>query len=255
MTTASKRRASTCSRRSRPTSPTMSGWSRPRPTIAAPRIRSPWPSRCACASSASAATRSRARRPTASSWASAISLRDDAAEPGAVGRQSRAEPRRRRHLFGHRRGAIQGTLLGVPSMALSLALEADGQRRSGRAELGDADAPRRRARAPAARRRLAGRHRAQRQLSRLRARRGEGHRSRPSRASAIRACFASRTASIRAAMAYYWIGFERRSAKPPKDTDLWAVRSNLISVTPLCLDYTDESTRAELAKVSDGHGN
>ena len=49
--------------------------------------------------------------------------------------------------------------------------------------------------------------------------------------------------------AYYWIGFERRRAKPPKDTDLWAVRSNLISVTPLCLDYTDESTRAELAKV------
>ena len=44
--------------------------------------------------------------------------------------------------------------------------------------------------------------------------------------------------------AYYWIGFERRRAKPPKDTDLWAVRSNLISVTPLCLDYTDESTRA-----------
>ncbi|MGH6750373.1 MAG: 5'/3'-nucleotidase SurE, partial [Methyloceanibacter sp.] len=56
-------------------------------------------------------------------------------------------------------------------------------------------------------------------------------------------------------MAYYWIGFERRSAKPPKGTDLWAVRSNLISVTPLCLDYTDRTTRAELAKVLDGHGN
>ena len=49
--------------------------------------------------------------------------------------------------------------------------------------------------------------------------------------------------------AYYWIGIERRRAKPPQDTDLWAVRSNLVSVTPLCLDYTDQKTRAKLAKV------
>ena len=49
--------------------------------------------------------------------------------------------------------------------------------------------------------------------------------------------------------AYYWIGFERRRSKPPKGTDLFAVGSNLISVTPLCLDYTDQDTRAELAKV------
>jgi len=52
--------------------------------------------------------------------------------------------------------------------------------------------------------------------------------------------------------AYYWIGIERRRAKPPQNTDLWAVRSNLISVTPLCLDYTDQKTRAKLAKVLDG---
>jgi 5'-nucleotidase len=51
--------------------------------------------------------------------------------------------------------------------------------------------------------------------------------------------------------AYYWIGIERRRAKPPQDTDLWAVRSNLISVTPLCLDYTDQKTRTRLAKVLD----
>jgi 5'-nucleotidase len=51
--------------------------------------------------------------------------------------------------------------------------------------------------------------------------------------------------------AYYWIGIERRRAKPPHDTDLWAVRSNLISVTPLCLDYTDRKTRTKLAKVLD----
>jgi 5'-nucleotidase len=49
--------------------------------------------------------------------------------------------------------------------------------------------------------------------------------------------------------AYYWIGVERRRAKPPKDTDLWAVRSNRISVTPLRLDYTDEDTRKQLIGV------
>ncbi|MGH6734610.1 MAG: 5'/3'-nucleotidase SurE [Methyloceanibacter sp.] len=49
--------------------------------------------------------------------------------------------------------------------------------------------------------------------------------------------------------AYYWIGIERRRAKPPKGTDLWAVRSNLISVTPLCLDFTDQGALDELAAV------
>lgn len=49
--------------------------------------------------------------------------------------------------------------------------------------------------------------------------------------------------------AYYWIGVERRRAKPPKGTDLWAVRSNRVSVTPLCLDYTDLGTRERLSRV------
>ena len=44
-------------------------------------------------------------------------------------------------------GAIEGVLLGVPSMALSLAI---GQNETGPASLGHADAPRRRARAQAA---------------------------------------------------------------------------------------------------------
>ena len=35
--------------------------------------------------------------------------------------------------------------------------------------------------------------------------------------------------------------FERR-IQPPEGTDLWAVRTNFISVTPLCLDYTDRGT-------------
>jgi broad specificity polyphosphatase/5'/3'-nucleotidase SurE len=45
------------------------------------------------------------------------------------------------------------------------------------------------------------------------------------------------------------VGIERRRAKPPKGTDLWAVRSNFISVTPLCLDYTDKETRRKLAEA------
>jgi 5'-nucleotidase len=49
--------------------------------------------------------------------------------------------------------------------------------------------------------------------------------------------------------AYYWIGIAKRSAKPPKGTDLWAVRSNLISVSPLCLDFTDSSSLEALAGV------
>ena len=54
--------------------------------------------------------------------------------------------------------------------------------------------------------------------------------------------------------AYYWVGIERRRAEPPQGTDLWAVRSNLISVTPLCLDYTDQKSRERLAAALDGHG-
>jgi 5'/3'-nucleotidase len=52
--------------------------------------------------------------------------------------------------------------------------------------------------------------------------------------------------------AYYWVGIERRRAEPRQGTDLWAVRSNFISVTPLCLDYTDQATRDKLAAVFEG---
>ena len=54
--------------------------------------------------------------------------------------------------------------------------------------------------------------------------------------------------------AYYWVGIERRRAEPRQGTDLWAVRSNFISVTPLCLDYTDQGTLDKLAAVFDGQG-
>jgi 5'-nucleotidase len=49
--------------------------------------------------------------------------------------------------------------------------------------------------------------------------------------------------------AYYWIGIAKRGVNPPTGTDLWAVRANFISVTPLCLDFTDRATLEELATV------
>jgi len=39
--------------------------------------------------------------------------------------------------------------------------------------------------------------------------------------------------------AYYWIGLRRRKAVPPSDTDLGAVASNYIAVTPLHLNLTE----------------
>lgn len=46
---------------------------------------------------------------------------------------------------------------------------------------------------------------------------------------------------------YYWFGFERRRAKPPEGTDLWAIASGLISVTPLDLELTHYRVREHLA--------
>ncbi len=46
---------------------------------------------------------------------------------------------------------------------------------------------------------------------------------------------------------YYWVGIERRKGRPPKGTDLWAVQAGRISVTPLQLDFTDHETRQKLS--------
>lgn len=46
--------------------------------------------------------------------------------------------------------------------------------------------------------------------------------------------------------AYYWIGYERRRSDPPEGTDLWAVYSGRISVTPLHLDFTHDKTCGRL---------
>lgn len=39
---------------------------------------------------------------------------------------------------------------------------------------------------------------------------------------------------------YYWFGFERRKSTPVEGTDLWAIYKGLISVTPLHVDLTNE---------------
>ena len=65
------------------------------------------------------------------------------------------------------------------------------------------------------------------------------------RASGTRTYCASRTAPTRAAAPITGSASSAARAEPPKGTDLWAVRSNFISVTPLCLDYTDQTARRE----------
>ncbi|MEM7192225.1 MAG: 5'/3'-nucleotidase SurE, partial [Pseudomonadota bacterium] len=52
--------------------------------------------------------------------------------------------------------------------------------------------------------------------------------------------------------AYYWIGIAKRGPNPPEGSDLWAVRANLISVTPLCLDFTHHDALTGLASVLEG---
>ena len=46
---------------------------------------------------------------------------------------------------------------------------------------------------------------------------------------------------------YYWIGFQRSKMEPAEGTDLAAMEKNCISITPLSLDLTDEHARERLA--------
>ena len=48
---------------------------------------------------------------------------------------------------------------------------------------------------------------------------------------------------------YFWIGFQRSKMDPEEGTDLFALGADQISVTPLSLDLTDDSTREKLASV------
>lgn len=48
---------------------------------------------------------------------------------------------------------------------------------------------------------------------------------------------------------YYWFGFQRRRSNPEKGTDLWAVYTGRISVTPLNLDLTHLKTCEQLSQA------
>jgi len=48
---------------------------------------------------------------------------------------------------------------------------------------------------------------------------------------------------------YYWFGFERRRSSPAEGTDLWAVYEGRISVTPLNLNLTHDKTCMALKSV------
>lgn len=47
---------------------------------------------------------------------------------------------------------------------------------------------------------------------------------------------------------YFWYGFERRRHELVEGTDLWAIANGMISVTPLSLDLTHRPTRDALAE-------
>lgn len=48
---------------------------------------------------------------------------------------------------------------------------------------------------------------------------------------------------------YFWVGFERRRSDPPSGSDLWAIAHGMISVTPLSMNMTHEATRERIATV------
>lgn len=50
---------------------------------------------------------------------------------------------------------------------------------------------------------------------------------------------------------YFWIGFERRPSNPPQGTDLWAIAKGMISITPLSMNMTHRETRDALSATFD----
>lgn len=48
---------------------------------------------------------------------------------------------------------------------------------------------------------------------------------------------------------YFWFGFERRRSDPPADSDLRAIADGAISITPLSMDLTNHAMRARMSGV------
>jgi len=53
---------------------------------------------------------------------------------------------------------------------------------------------------------------------------------------------------------YYWIGFREHVGEPHAETDLAAIDRGAISVTPLCIDLTDRAMRDRVAEILAGNG-
>jgi 5'-nucleotidase len=52
--------------------------------------------------------------------------------------------------------------------------------------------------------------------------------------------------------AYYWLAYERRRSQTTAETDLWAIYNGWISITPLSMDLTHAPTHAALEKLYRG---
>jgi 5'-nucleotidase len=50
---------------------------------------------------------------------------------------------------------------------------------------------------------------------------------------------------------YFWLGFNNPTSEPAEGTDLWALRANKISVTPLSLNLTHAETCRKLMQAFD----
>jgi 5'-nucleotidase len=51
---------------------------------------------------------------------------------------------------------------------------------------------------------------------------------------------------------YYWLGYTIRRSNPERGTDIWAVYNGWISVTPLSMNLTERAVHARLAKTISG---
>ncbi len=51
---------------------------------------------------------------------------------------------------------------------------------------------------------------------------------------------------------YYWFGFERRKSNPAEGTDLWAIYKGMIAVTPLHVDLTNNPLHDEMKGMFEG---
>ena len=142
----------------------MSGWWRRRLNSRAPRIRSRSPRPCACATSASSRYAVSGTPTDCVMMGVRILLKDQPPDLVLSGVNRGSNLADDVTYSGTIAGAMEGSLLGIPSIALSLAI---GNDETGKLDLGHAQAPWRRTVAQAGQGRLAGRHLDQRQFSDL----------------------------------------------------------------------------------------